>query len=102
MDVTDWMEKRIAEHVDKLPRLDGHITRLTITLARDAAGEQIEIIARCHRSTLVATAVGHDLYAAMEEAFARIERQITRLHGKLISRHAREAQRAAELGKRPQ
>ena len=44
MEVTESMGRHIAEHVDKLPRLDGHITRLTVTLSKDSSSEQVEII----------------------------------------------------------
>lgn len=102
MEVTEWMEKHIAEHVDKLPRLDGHITRLTVTLSKDSSGEQVEIIAKCHRSTLVVNAQGHDLYPVIEDAFNKIESRIARLHDKIVSKHAREAQKAAETTRRPE
>ncbi|MDP6439015.1 MAG: ribosome-associated translation inhibitor RaiA [Candidatus Brocadiia bacterium] len=102
VEVTESMENRIAEHVEKLPRLDGHIQHITVTLAKDAKVENVEVIAKCHRSTLVAHAQGYDLYATIEEAFEKMERQVTRLHGKIVHEHSREAQKAAEMTKKPE
>jgi len=99
MDVTEWMEKHINERAEKLPRLDGQLQHVTVTLDKDAGGEKVEVIAKCHRSTLVAVAEGHELYSTIEEAFKKIERQVARLHDKIVNGHSREAQKASETSK---
>ncbi len=84
MDVTEPMEIQIRQHVEKLPRFDDKIQYLTVTLDTDGGSNLVEIIAKCHRSDLVAEARGHDMYQTIDEAFAKIGRQIRRLHDKLV------------------
>ena len=100
MEVTDSMEKRIAEHADKLLRFDDRIQHVAVTLDREASGEKVEIIAKCHKSTLVAVAQGHDLHDTIADAFSKIEHQITRLHDRIVRGHSRQAQKASETTKR--
>lgn len=84
MDVTEPMSRQINEHIEKLPRFDNKIQYLTVTLDNDGGNKLVEIIAKCHQSDLVAEARGHDMYKTIDEAFAKIRRQITRLHDKLV------------------
>ncbi len=100
VEVTEVMEKHIRDHIRKLPRYDDRIGPVTVTLKRDASGEQVEIIAKCHRSVLVAKASSYDMYNSIEQAFARMRRRIARLHDKLTSHHR--AQEAAESNKEPE
>ena len=102
MEVTDAMESHIRERIGKLPRFDDRIQAVSVTLASDAGEEQIEVIAKCHRNVLVAEARSHDMYDSIDEAFAKLERRVARLHDKLVDRHSREAQRAAEHDRQPQ
>ena len=102
MDVTDAMEKHIRQHLDKLPRLDDEILSVTVTLDADSPGEKAEVIAKCHRDVLVTHSSQRDLYASIDEAFARMERRISKLHNKMIERRNRRAQKAAERIKAPE
>jgi putative sigma-54 modulation protein len=101
VDVTEPMERHIRQHIDRLPRFDGKIQYLTVTLAVDAGDQLVEIIAKCHRADLVAEAQSHDMYQSIDEAFGKMERQISRHHDKMVHNPARAAQRAAETEKRP-
>lgn len=100
MEVTDAMENHIRVHLEKLPRYDDQIQSVTVTLDDSASGEEVEVISKCHDKVLVTNSSGHDLYAAIDEAFSRMERRISRLHKKLIERH--EAQRAAAQERAPE
>lgn len=101
MEMTDTMEDHIREHVEKLPRLDDQIQSVTVTLDDNAAGDEVEVIAKCHRQVLVTKSSSHDLYASIDEAFSRMERRIRKLHDKLVERRSREAQKAARRQKQP-
>jgi len=89
MEVTEPMERHIREHIEKLPRFDDKIQYLTVTLDIDSGSPVVEIIAKCHRNDLVAEASGHDMYQSIDEAFAKMRRQIIRLHDKLVDHNPR-------------
>lgn len=95
------MQRHIRQHINKLPRLDDRIQYLTITLAMDSGDQLVEIIAKCHRADLVAEARGHDMYQSIDDAFAKMERQISRYHDKRVSNRARGSQRDPEVSERP-
>jgi len=101
MDVTEAMGDHIRGRVDKLPRLDDQIRSVTVTLASDSGTEQAEVVAKCHKNTLVANARSHDMYMSIDEAFEKLEKQVARLHDKLMDRRAREAQKASEHYREP-
>jgi len=92
VDVTQVMRDHISQHVAKLPRFDGNIQYITVTLALDSGAQFVEIIAKCHRADLVAQSKGHDMYRCIEEAFARMQRQIIRHHDKVTSHKPKAAQ----------
>ncbi len=89
MDLTDAMDVHIRERIEKLPRYDDHIISIDVTLDDDAAQEHVEIIARCHKDVLVTKSRGHDLYAAIDDAFDKLERRVTKLHDKLTEKRPR-------------
>ncbi|MFP4026803.1 MAG: ribosome hibernation-promoting factor, HPF/YfiA family [Candidatus Brocadiia bacterium] len=89
VDVTDAMEKHVRDRVDRLPRLDDQILAVTVTLENDSGGEQVEVIAKCHRNILVTNARSHNMYESIDKAFAKLERRISRLHDKLIEKRSR-------------
>ncbi len=95
------MDRHIRQHIEKLPRLDEKIQYLTVTLEVDSGDQLVEIIAKCHRADLVAEARGHDMYESIDEAFAKMERQITRYHDKLVNHRGRQGQRGPEVGAAP-
>ncbi len=89
MDLTEAMESHIRERINKLSRYDDHIISIKVTLDEDAGLECVETIAKCHKEVLVTKSEGHDLYAAIDEAFDKLERRITKLHGKITSKRPR-------------
>jgi len=99
VEVTDGMEKHIQRHIGKLSRYDDQIQHVEVILACDSGNHAVEILAKCHRTTLVAEAGGHDMYNSIDQAFAKLEHQVARLHDKLVHKKARDAQRASENNK---
>ncbi len=85
------MEEHIRQHIQKLPRYDDKIQYITVTLDTDAAENVVEIIAKCHRADLVAEARHHEMYPCIDEAFARIMRQVKRHHERVVSHKPRDA-----------
>ncbi len=89
MDLTEAMESHIRERIERLPRFDDHIMSVKVTLDDDTGRENVEIIAKCHKELLITTSQQHDLYAAIDDAFAKLERRITKLHDKLTEKRPR-------------
>ncbi len=92
IEVTDGMKQHIRQHVEKLPKFDDKIQYVTVTLDVDGGDQFVELIAKCHRADLVAEARGHDIYPCIDQAFAKLQRQITRHHDKLTSHKTRTPQ----------
>ena len=78
--VTEAIRGHVQKHLEKLARHDEKIHSLSVTLALDAGVQHAEVVARCHNSTLVAEAKNHDMYVSIDRAFAKMERQVARLH----------------------
>lgn len=95
-EVTEAMEKHIRDRIEKLPRFDEQIRHVTVTVDNESSARHVEVIAKCHKSILVANAEGHDMYESIDEAFCKLERRVARCHDKLVNKHAREAHKAAE------
>ncbi len=93
--VTEAMERHIRQHIRKLPRFDDRIQYISVTLGMDSGTQLVEILAKCHRADLVAEAKGHDMYQCIDEGFARMQRQISRLHDKLVDHRARSTEEPA-------
>jgi ribosomal subunit interface protein len=68
----------------------------------DSGNQMVEVIAKCGRADLVAEAKSHDMYQSIDDAFARIERQLTRYHDKVVNGRSRGAQKASRESKRPE
>lgn len=102
LEVTPAMEDHIRQHVGKLPRLDGQIEYAKVTLDVESDRQRCEIVAHCHHSDLVADVHSHDMYESIDTAFSKIERQVHKLHDKLVKNRARQAQQAAENSRRPE
>jgi len=101
MEVTAAMERHIQERIDRLPPFEEETHNLRITVTQDSGEQHVEIVAKCHKSVLVANARSHDVYEAIDESFDKLERQLMRCHDKLVNRRSREAQQASEDAKQP-
>ena len=101
VEVTETMDGHIRQQVDKLPRFADRVQHLTVTLEKAAGNLVVEIVAKSPRAEQVARAKGHDMYKAIDAAFAKLERQLARHHDKRVSGRAREAQQMAEDRRQP-
>jgi len=100
LEVTEAMEKHIRSRIEKLPRYEDQIRSVRVILELDSDNHKAEVIAKCHKSTLVAEASSYDMYASIEQAFCKMEQEVRRFHDKLIHGKARKAQKASEKNKR--
>jgi len=102
VEVTGPMRSHIRQQVDKLPHFDERIQYLNVTLTMQSYTHTCEIIGKCHKADLVAEAKSHDMYQSIDEAFAKMARQMVRHHDKLVNSRSRAAQRASEEERRPE
>lgn len=96
IEVTEPMQRHIGQQIEKLPPFADRIQYLTVRLEAGSGNQLVEIVARCPRANFVAQAKGHDMYQSIDEAFAKMERQLARHHDRLVDHRPGEAQRAAE------
>lgn len=101
VEVTAPMEAHIRQHIDKLPRYDDRILYVNVTLNMESGSQRCEVMVKCHRADLVAEASSRDMYQSIEEAFGKMERQITRFHDKLVRNRARAGKHASQDDRRP-
>jgi len=91
--VTEQMDRHIREQIAKLPPFAEKTQHIDVTLTADSGTQVVEIAARIGRADLVAQASSHDMYHSIDEAFAKMERQLVRQHDKLVRGRAREGQK---------
>jgi putative sigma-54 modulation protein len=100
--VTDAMESHIRQRIEHLPKFAESVQYIEVMLDVDSGNQQVEVLAKCGRADLVAEAETHDMYQSIDEAFAKIERQLTRYHDKVVNGRSREAQKAARESRSPE
>jgi putative sigma-54 modulation protein len=100
--VTDAMESHIRQRIEHLPKFADSVQYIEVMLDVDSGNQMVEVIAKCGRADLVAEAKSHDMYQSIDDAFARIERQLTRYHYKVVNGRSRGAQKASRESKRPE
>jgi putative sigma-54 modulation protein len=100
--VTDAMESDIRQRIEHLPKFADSVQYIEVMLDVDSGNQMVEVIAKCGRADLVAEAKSHDMYQSIDDAFARIERQLTRYHDKVVNGRSRGAQKASRESKRPE
>ncbi len=87
VEITDAIREYASGKVDKLPRYYDRVQSITVVLDRHAERMEVEIIAEAERhEPFVARTAGHDLYACIDEAVDKIERQLTDHKEKLRNR----------------
>jgi len=101
VEVTEPVESYIQQHVARLPAFAEKAQHLTVTVHKDSGNLRVELLAKSGRAELVAEASTHDLYKSIDEAFAKLERQIARQHDKLVKGKARKGHRTAEADRKP-
>ncbi len=92
-DITDVIEDHVEQRVKKLPRYDDQIIRLSVVLEVDSGNDTAEVIAKCRGTTLVAESTGHDMHAAIDDAFGKMEREVKRYHEKMIDKRDKQGPR---------
>lgn len=81
MEMTDAIKTRIEEKVSGLPKYYSSVLDVEVIVegSKDGAASSVEVIARArHNHIFVAKQTGPDMYACVDEAVKKIERQVTK------------------------
>ena len=86
--VSESTRDYIEKHTEKLIQLLDRITACEVILTEDRRGHSVEFIVKVPHQTLVASAQveGDNLYKAIDAAYRRLEVQLKRHQGKLVTR----------------
>ena len=78
IEITDAIREHAQEKVDKLPRYFDSITQIEVLVEGNEGGKQcVEVIVHAeHNDFLVAKEVGDDVYACIDLAIHKLERQL--------------------------
>jgi putative sigma-54 modulation protein len=88
IDITDAIRAYATEKVSKLPRYFDRVQAIEVVADKASAhGHAVEIIVRAeHVDPFIATVSSADLYACIDEAVDKLERQLTDHKEKLRNR----------------
>ncbi len=102
--VTDAMRDHARERAEKLAALSQHLMRVKITLSIESARQIAEIIASVRKhGEMVAKSESHDMYAAIDEAIAKIEKQLHKIEDRFrMKRDAARQKRTSKGEPEPQ
>ena len=80
IEITDAIRSRVEDKTAKLPRYYNSLNQVEVIIeGSDGGNPSVEIIARAeHGKVFVARDVGEDMYACIDAAAHKIERQIRR------------------------
>lgn len=93
MAVTDAMRAHARERAEKSERVCAHIARIDVTLSLEGERHMAEAVAVVRRKgEVVARAESHDMYASIDHAFDKLEKQLQKLEERIKDR--REAARS--------
>ncbi len=79
--ITDSIKDRLEEKVEGLPKYYSNILSTEVIIEGGKDGQQcsVEVIARgTHNHTFIGKELGQDLYACVDEAVKKVERQLTK------------------------
>lgn len=84
VEITDAMRDHARQKAEKLERVGGMVMHINVTLAMEPGRHMAEVSAKIrHKGEVVAKAESHDMYASIDQAMARLEKQIIKLGGRI-------------------
>jgi putative sigma-54 modulation protein len=79
--ITDSIRERIEEKVESLPKFYNNVLSVEVIIEGGKDGQQcsVEVIARGkHNHTFISKELGQDLYACVDDAVKKVERQLVK------------------------
>jgi ribosomal subunit interface protein len=97
--VTDAMREHARQRAEKLATLSQHLMRAKITLSIEPGRQIAEVIASVRRhGEMVAKSESHDMYAAIDAAIAKIEKQLHRIEDRFRAKRDAARQKRTSRG----
>ena len=85
--VTDAMRDHARQRAQKLEHFSSHLKGVSVTLTIEGDRHQAEIVAGVRtKGEVVARAESHDMYASIDQAVARIEKQLQKMEARFKDR----------------
>jgi len=79
MEVTDAIRNYIDKKIERLQKHYDRLSEMEVILAEEGTGCKFEIIAKAdHHAPFVVQQLGEDMYACLDKAVDKLERQLTR------------------------
>jgi ribosomal subunit interface protein len=102
VEVTDAMREHARERAEKLATLSPHLMHAKITLSIESGRQIAEVVATVRRrGETVAKCESHDMYAAIDEAAAKIERQLHKTEDRFRAKRDAARQKRTSKGGPP-
>ena len=97
--VTDAMREHARERAEKLAAASQHLMHAKITLSIESGRQIAEIIVKSRQhGELVAKSESHDMYAAIDAAAAKIEKQLHKIEDRFRSKRDSARQKRTSKG----
>lgn len=97
--VTDAMRENARQRAEKLQRFSPHLTRVTITLAIEGDRHMAEAVGVVRtKGEAVAKADSADMYASIDQAVTRLERQLQKMEARFRDHRDATRQKGAAGG----
>jgi putative sigma-54 modulation protein len=85
--ITDGMKQHAVERLSKMEHIDGHIIDVNVTMDIQKLSHRVEITMKCGHTFICSRAATTDMYASIDEAADKLDRQLRRYKKKLHDHH---------------
>jgi putative sigma-54 modulation protein len=97
--VTDAMREHAQQRAEKLGALSQHLMHAKITLSIESGRQIVEVIATVRKhGEMVAKSESHDMYGAIDEAIAKIEKQLHKIEDRYRTKRDAARQKRTSKG----
>ncbi len=91
MDVTEAMRGYVEKKLSRLPKYNNRISEIEVTIIQESLVYKLEMMLKADNNAqrFVVTTSSEDMYASVDEAVDKLERQLTKHKEKYRSRKGR-------------
>ena len=101
--VTDAMREHARERAQKLEHFSPHLMRVQVTLTIEGARHEAECTGTFRaKDAAVGKSTSHDMYKSIDEAVAKVERQLKKMEDRFEERRRGARQKRSEVPGAPE